>query len=381
MINRITTRDVRLIDDGSPAESTDVLSSVLVGMGSKATLTTVEDRLTRAIRFFCMTALRTAPACIPGINKHNGDANLFCLVANVAAQLRECPRVQRGSLFASSRDPQSDVRQILQRYRLLRVLRLRNEPLRYYVIYVLSKSRLLPGELLEAALCRLRSFLLQFRPKALLTMTNTLRERAAVVRSTGRGKNIGDSHIATDNVGDIVGLWFIDITRSGKVKTPTKQDQVRFSLLGVQHFALALTAQIRNLQPAASSPNRNRLFLNVPAQNPKVVGNRTIQLVSLFGFLAELVGVGYFSDATDNYLRTEGWKLFSSFGVRKSVKLELRKDPRFPSLFTQPVTAAVRFAKRFMQRGQHTLACLELYARNQLHSSIVSRMDKNTLSV
>lgn len=213
-----TIRDVRLIDKGSPAAFPKVPGSVYVGMLRVPACSTEELALRGAIGFCGMAVLGASSTGVFGVHKHNPDASLLSLVLNKRSQLRECPTMQSGPLFASNRDPQTNVLEVFQSNRPLRALRLRNDLLRYYVVDIFRQTLLLPREISESALRRFRCYLWQLSPQSPISMTDVFHGRPAVLLVIGIGRQVPDSQVYAQRVSDILLCRALLVARSSEIK-------------------------------------------------------------------------------------------------------------------------------------------------------------------
>lgn len=371
---RSTIRDVRRIDK-RPTQSTNVPGSVRVSMGGEATLPTLEGRLIRAIRLLRMAALRTATAGVAGINGHNGNSSLLCLIDDKGPELSEGPGMENAAHLPPSRNPRTNMRQFFQRNRTLRVFSGRDDLLTNSMVHIFGKAKLFAGEILQSALGRLRPFLLQPGPKALVPMADAFHGRATVPLAVGVGKNVGHAKIAAQNILDGTRLRIIDVTGGRKVEGSAKENQIRFALLCLQHRLLALAGLVWNLQPPTSGPDGNGLLLDVPAQNPQIVCNGAIQPIRALAALVELVGIGNLGDGSNDRLRRESGELRSGRGIAEFMDSKLGKLLRFPCLFRDPITAAIRLVQSVQQCRERALVCLQFDRGRKLQRTIVSRME------
>jgi hypothetical protein len=377
MSDRLTTRDVRLVDNSSPAQSTYVPGSVHVGMRGKAAYATGELALTWAVCFGDISALGTTTTGVARIDKHNGYSGLFRLIGNKRPELKESPGMQSGSLLASNRDPQTNTLEMFKCNRLLRALRFGNEPFRYYVIRVFGKTRLFTRESFEAASCRFRSLLLQLISQATMPMTNTFDRRPGIMFAGRISQHIRHTQIAADYILHIFLARLIDITGSRQIERAPKQHQVRLALLRFQKSSLPLTSLIGKFQATASGPDRDKLFTDIPAQDAQIVSNRAIQPIGTLAPLVQLVRIRHLGDTPHNGLGSEFRKAFPRRRIEHLVDLELSKYLRIPSLLAQPIAATIRFLHGVLQGGKRALVSRELDRRNQLQTTSLSRMEKS----
>ena len=143
---------VRVVYD---TPSGDIDRRVEIGWGSISTLPTEKVGLGFPVGFVRISALRTLPAAVAGVNKAEWDTSQNRLVGGKLPQLSEGPVTQAPSLFSSNcfLGAGSDVGQVFQRQSYTECLCGSNEGFTDPVIDPGLKAPLPTGHLSQSAPC------------------------------------------------------------------------------------------------------------------------------------------------------------------------------------------------------------------------------------
>src|SRR5215813_4774304 len=104
--------------------SSQISGRVDIGVALEATAYAGEDGLRTAVTFIDMSTARTGFTTVARIDKHHRHASLLCLVADKRPQLSKSPVVLLGPLAFANRHPATNVRQLFEHKRGVRVFRL-----------------------------------------------------------------------------------------------------------------------------------------------------------------------------------------------------------------------------------------------------------------
>src|SRR5205823_14085158 len=113
---------------------------------------TGEFRLTAAIPFIDEATLRARSTGVPGVHVYHRNARALRLVADKRSQLAEAPTVVLAALAFANRHPASDVGQVFQPQRGLRVFGIGNKLVCNCMVDPSTKARFFPSYTLQATL-------------------------------------------------------------------------------------------------------------------------------------------------------------------------------------------------------------------------------------
>lgn len=368
----LTIRNVRLVDKSSPA---NILGSVDIRVCRMSTQHATEGRLIRAILFGDVAAFETGSACVPWVHIDHRNPVLFRFVGHKKSQLRKRPGMENAALFSPSPNPQTNALQIFEGNPLLRAFSERDDLLANSMIRISGKTKFFSREFLESALCRFGSLLLKLGSKAFVAVANAFDVRPAVPLPCRIGQDIINAEVTPEDTVYVLRSRIIQATSGRQIESLVSQDKIRLTLLRAKERFLALAANKRDFEPSTGGPDGNNLFLDLPGQNTKIVGNGPCKPVGSLAFLVQLVRIRHLSDTANYYLGTEGWKFLSSFGIGLLVQFELCKRLCLPGSSTQPIAAAIRFVQCVIQSGKRASVCFELNTCRKLHEYILSRME------
>ena len=205
---------------------------------------------------------------------------------------------------ASNRSPRTDVGQVFNLDRAIRVFGLENQPLRNKVVGIFLETRLLICHLLQVAFSRLTATLLQRFTQlgiAFAGVFNTITTENIAI--TGHG-DIGHAHV---NAQRLIGLPLVRVrniadSQEKKLFGRFAIDQITLPLSVLQQFSLAYTTAIGDMQTTSYRPDTYCFLLGVPRQNTVIIGIRPVWLETAFALFIQLVGISNFSEHANDHL-------------------------------------------------------------------------------
>jgi len=230
-----------------------------------------------------------------------------------------------------------------------------NYALRNAVVDVSSESSFFPASGYKKPPSRLRALRLELRPKPTMASPKPVGLSTRIESSIRVGGNVLDTEVNAQHALNVLRYGFLNIAGSKQVETATQIAKVRFALLGFEEGGLMLTANERYQHSTGSSPNRNRALVNVPAENPLVVGNRAGRLESALALLVQLVGIGDLGNGTDGHLRRQARR-----SSERIVELFLKRPLAERLVLPYPLANLIADG---VSLGKSVAQCLGLFGR------------------
>ena len=265
---------------------------------------TKELGLTLTIGFIAVTALGTRSTRISRVNKVDGYASLLCLVSDKAFQLVKSPIAHLPSHFPiKTVGPLSDIFKVFQSECLAGKKCRLHKLFTDNVIDVLAKARGFQSYLLQGASCPLRAALLQATTVGADASAQSLDCCARIGMALAIRRKL---YYAEVNSKYAVGfdkqrVWNAD--RCHQVEVAIDKSKVSFALTESKKPTLIRPAHKGQFNPSVNRPDRNLPFVDVPFENTVIKGNCACRLKCALSALVQLIGVGYLTNAPDNYLR------------------------------------------------------------------------------
>lgn len=312
---------------------------------------TKELRLGTAIFFSDMPAGKASLRRVARVNVLDLHAVQSGFVTDEQPQLVECPIVLSGSFFlALNPRPAMYPLEVFKADRSPRAFGLLNESLRDAVVDISLEAALFAGKVFEVTFGRLRAALLQSSAQLRVFVAIDFYFQTAEHLTITVNRDIGSAQVnPKGGVGFLFG-WVRNVAHRQQVESIFRLtiDQIAFALAVGQHFTLALTAQIRNVQPPTNRPYRHALIIGVPRQDTVIISNRPVWTEVALRFAVFLVGVGHFCEQTYNYLSRQT-RLLAQSVVQRLMQRETAKHLVFPGVDADLVTHGVRLFQRLQK--------------------------------
>ncbi len=261
------------------------------------------------------------------------------------------------------------------------VFSLFNKPFTNTVVDVFSEAHFLTPALFQQTLRRLRTFALQLRSEAGMTMAEAVDLSARKGFAVRISSDILDTKIDAKKIINVTGGGNFYFGSSEQVELPIRKNEIRFPPLVVEQFKLALTSDEGDALPAGNGPDRDDTLIYVPAQDTIIEGDGAKRFECVFGFTTYFVGIGNFGDAAYYYLGSKA-KLILDVIVNQLVKPKLMKLAFLPSYLTDMIASSISRPKRLIQRLALFRSREEFDLHSKFHRYIISQyqtFDKNSI--
>ncbi len=328
------------------------------------------------IALVAVTARATGTRRVGWIDQHHGYACYRCFVLHKLAQLVETPiAVSRPLLSAGSLDPRTDMRQVFQRYLSLCAFGFRNKPLGYRMVRVRLEAALLPAEGFQAPFRVLRTDRLQRRTPPLIALARAFNCCAAIRLAVAIGADVHDTEVNTQRPVNIIGRWFLNITRRKEVELSVDIRKVGFTTPRLQQFPLALTTHKRNGLPTAYRPNTDRRRVHIPRQDTVIVGNSPVWGERALHLAVNFVRIGNFGDLADNHLCRQARRCLDVV-VHQTMHIKLLERLCVPCRLADGVADSVRLFQCLQQGRVLVRRGQQFELGDQLHSMIIQQPER-----
>jgi len=323
--------------------------------------------LIRTIRFINAATDGASTRSVARINFQHRNTYPSRLVLDKAFQLEERPIGVSCSLLASNSGPRPNASQVLNGNRPLRVLRLLHESFTDRVVRIGLEASLSPTDTPQFTPSSFRALALQVAAAMSINPTLLFNHCAGERLPVRVGRQIDDAQVNAEYIVNCSRVGFVNVAGRQQIELTAPSKQVAFALLVLQQRKLACAAGKGDTQATVNCPNRDRLLINVPAQNASIVGDATSQVERAFGLAIQLVGVGHFSDATHHDLRRQFRERLAGIVVGQLVQFELPKGLGFPRAVAQVIASRVRQFKRAPERSSLLRRRQELDLSGKFH--------------
>jgi hypothetical protein len=357
---------------GCPAR--DHSSSVGIRVSGVPARQTTECRLVGPVLLIDVAALRALPAGVLRVDVDHGNAGKRGFVGDKRSQLEECPTVENYSLLAPANRihaiPNSP--QVFEFDSAFCAFSASNDLLTYNVVRVSGKTRFLAGQLFQAALRRACLLLLEFGSQPPLAVSNRFHLAAAVPPAVRVRSDVDDTEVNTQKLLTHAQARFRGLARRVEVERSATVDQIGLAPLSGEQALLRLSADERDANAPADSPDRNRRGLK--AQDARVVGDSAVSPKGPLGLVVELVGVRDLRDTTHRDLSGQP-KALARRPVAEFVQVELAECLRGPSAFTDVIGRGVGHFQSAPQKSGLLCRRLQFKLCCQLQSGYLLRFD------
>lgn len=285
-----------------------------------------------------MSTLRAFTAGVAGINLDQRYARKDRLVFQEGSQLCECPRVKNRSLRFPSPYPRPYPCKFLDGDTAIRAFGFLDDLFRNRMVDVGGKASFLAGEFLQVALGRLALRCLKVGTEFAMPITDVVDHRAGERISIRIGGNLNYAKIDSEKVvnNNLFGIG--NIARCSQKPLAAMVDQVRFTILVLEHLFLAWSSRIWNWFSAVKSPDAYPVI--AVAEDAGIVTDGSMLGKPALDFLIKFVGIADLGKKTNNNLRRK-WKSQSRFMVDRFVERERSVYFPFPCLMAHPIAALV----------------------------------------
>lgn len=310
---------------------------------------TTKRGLVLPIALVAVTARATGTRGVRWIDQQYAHACYRRLVGDKLAQLVEAPiAVSRSLLCAANPCPLTDMRQIFQRYLSLCVLGFRNKPLGYRMVRVGLEAALLAAEGLQAPFRVPGSDRLQRRTAPLIALARAFNRCAAIRLAVAVGTQVHKTEVNAQRPVNIIGRWFLNITRRKEVELPVDIRKVGFTAPRLQQFPLTLTADKPNGLPTAYRPNTDGRCVPIPRQDAVIVGNCAVWRERALHLAVNFVRIGNFGNLAHNHLCRQARRCLDVV-VHEFMHIKLLERLRVPRRLADGVADSVGLFQRSQQ--------------------------------
>lgn len=289
--------------------------------------------------------------CMARIDLFEFDPMHSCFVGEEVLKLCKSPITMLSAIISpSNRRPLSNMGQIFDPYRAIRVFGLNDQLLRNNVIDIFLKTLLPTCQFFQVTLGRLASALLQGFTQLGIALTGILNTFTAELLSvTGHG-DIGYTHVDTQRlIGlPLIGVGNIARCQQEKLFGRFGVDQISFALLILQQFFLTIPSTVGDVQPPTNRPNTNRFFIGVVSQNTVIIGNRAMWLERALAFFIQFVSIGYFGKHPYNHL-SRNTSFSPEWMVKRFMQVKSTEKRVVPCELTDVITQSVSGFKRLQE--------------------------------
>src|SRR5215211_3717981 len=218
----------------------DIDCSVVISGELMVTHDTTKLGLAFAVAAFDVPAHTTALASVGRIDKRYRYTGSLRLIADKRSQLAEGPIAVSCSLpWPFNPRPLANALEILKNDHPLRAFGFGNQPLADLVVGVFLKSTLAASELVQAALGRLRSNLLECLATIRIPLAAAFNVLARKRFTITIGCQIDDTEIDAQHAFSINRFGRLNLTGDEQIPLATHERQIGFSALPLKQFALA----------------------------------------------------------------------------------------------------------------------------------------------
>ncbi len=310
-------------------------------MGSVPTGCAEELGLGLPVLFGAMPTRWTGPTRIPRINEMDRNTVQLRFVGYKLLQLPEGPTMQCCALWLPSPDPRANMRQVFQRYLPLRAFCQQHKLFGDLMIDRRCKAPFFAAQLFELALRGFRAFGLELGSQTTAAMAHTQHGFAAIDVPVAIGGNGLHTKINAQRAVHIQRRGFFHVADRQQVKLTVDVGKVGFAFAGMQAFHLPASGHKRNGLSAVDRPDRHGQFVQVPRQNPLIVGNTAVRPEYALDLAIQFVRVGHLAQAAYRQLCRQP-KRFAARLVTQLVQIELPEGLRLPRGLAHRGTGGVR---------------------------------------
>lgn len=329
--------------------------------------------LTFTIISFAMPARATSAARVARVNGEYRNARALCLVFAELSQLPESPTPHLPThRLVEAVCPFFYALQIFKRECLFRCFGVVHQFFADTMVRVAREVRATPRQFAQSLPGAFSSDALQTPPMFTQLAPQLLDFVAGIRLAFARGSEFDNTKINSKRAHWLIGFRRFHIADHKQKPFALYQNQIAFALPRSQQHALFFAAHKRDFLTAFGCPNRNFGLVQLETQNAVVVSDGTQRFKRALRFLIQLVGVGDFGHAANNYLRGK-IKRVSYRVIANFVECELAKDLMIPCQRRKKIARGICRAQSFFQRLRLFGRRLQLDLSNQLHISSIAK--------
>ena len=333
--------------------------------------------MTRTVSLINTTTGRAGLRGVGWINQEQRHACLSRLVVQKGAQLKERPRMQRGSLGAPKPYPRANACQIFQCNRALCALRFSHHFLAQVMVRPFCETGLVTRQSLEPSFGRFSSLALEFGSQTAVAIAYIVDRTGRMDFTIGVNRDICYAQVNAQYALNVLWHWFLNFTGSGEKEFIAEQHQVRLPLAHFEQSPLMFTTNEGNQHSAIYRPDGNRA--GQPAQNAIIVSQTPQRLELAAHPTREFIGVGNFGNTANGHLRRE-FELLAYLAIAQVMKIILSEGLRLPSLLTDKLTGSIARCQRLAQ-GLNLFGCWQEFDLcDQFHVSSIEHLGYNVKS-
>ena len=327
--------------------------------------------MARPVGFLAMGALGTGPACVPGVDLDHRNTGQSGLVRKERDQLPERPTGEFvASVFAPSREPLSNPRQIFDDNTARGVFGSLDDRFRDNVIDVLAEASFLARDPLELLFRPLRIPFLEPLALQIMLAANLLDRLAGIGVAVAVGRDVRDAEVDADEVGRRHGGGVGDV--DGHEQEPfavRPQNEVGLSLGVGERLGLVLPHHDRDDHTSFERQEADPID-PLERHHPLIEGHRGVGSEHRPDRLVSPVRFARLRDAADGRLSRET-EPPAEVGVVKSLQHDLIRDLNVKCFARQPVGGFVEPLDRRLESGGVVAVGQELGLQRQLHTRMI----------
>jgi len=323
------------------SDPADVLRSDVVSVSSEATPSTIE-LFPFSISFGDVSAFRTCPACVFGVNEDYGYSYSFGFILDKALQLIETPSMDCSSLIATvNRYPQPYAFEVFKGYSSEGVLSFWNNPFAYGMVDGCCESMFFSASFLEQTFSRLCSFGLEFASDFCVSTSFSVEFFANPSLSIDIRSYVFDSDIYSEKVLRQEGFCFGNFNCGCNVELFVFENKICLSPDFVNSFLLVCAFLDGDFLSAFKCEYGDG-FKPFPTEDTLVVDDCSMQVECCCCFVGSVsfVGICHFADGSHSHLGRE-LEVFPDFTVNKVMELPIVKSFSLESGFSNVVAGSV----------------------------------------
>lgn len=310
---------------------------------------------------------------ISWVNRYYGNPRQFSFVGNFLAEVIKRPGIMLSPLAFSNRDSIPNTAQFFQGDTHRVPFSLFDNSLGDGMVDLFSKAGLLLTSLFEESFSRFSAFPLEFLSEFGVTFSQVIEMAARIAFPFAISRNTLYPQVHAQKLLNVYRVGGFFFARGKEVELTVYQDKVGLAVLMLEKVKLFLSALEGDSQSALSSPDRDSLTVDVPAEDSIIIGNRTVWLKSPLSLLVQLVGVGNFGDTSNNDLSGQ-IKLNFYIPINKVMDFELAKDSVIPGNLADVITSLVCPFKGFQQGLMLLWTGLQFDLCRKFHTGIIAKM-------
>lgn len=332
-----------------------------------------------AVRSLDMPIGKAALRRVAWVNLFKFDTMHLCFVGEELLQLCERPILVLCSIIlASNRRPRTDVGQVFNPYRTIRVFGLENQTLRNNVVDISLKAGLPARHLFQVVFSRLAAALLQRLTQLGVAFAGVLDSFAAEHITVTGYSDIGHTHVDTQR---FVGLALVRVRNIAHRQQKElfgclAIDQITLALLILQEFLLAFACAVGDVQAPIYRPDADRALVGVPVQDTTVVGDCPMRFETALAFLVQFVGIRHLCEHTNNHLGSNT-RFVTQCVIQRFMQLESPKHLFSPRELADAVAQSIGRLKRLQKSLRLFGRGIQSDLGNQFHAQSIAQIILN----